>query len=475
MKRLLVLSMAAVALSVAGSSFLGAQTAAPGQTVKGPDERFKTDILVVVAHPDDEGGVTPYLARAIYDEHKRVAVVFATRGGSGGNDYAREHGPALADIREQEARAACAKLGITKVWFLEGKDTASQNVLNSLANWGHGANLEALVRIVRLTRPEVIFTWLPEILIGENHGDHQAAGVLATEAFDLAGQETAFPAQVTGATKRLEVYLENLTPWQPKKLYYFSDADDQKQFDRAGPAYSVKEVSPSQKKPYWRLALDAATPHLTQFPEDIHRITAMSDGEINKFMEDPQHMWWSEPMTLIFGKAAGYPSAVPVTDVFAPPAPTKPVEIKELPLGGGTLRPHVELGGPWGYYQAFYRKHGPQQKLFPSTAEIGVKSGSVLDVPLVFSRMTLSGEPPTHLKISIQVPARWKVLSGDGEVILPGGQEDQFHVEIAAPELGKEELAKLSAQDVIVRATLNGQEQSEVRLKVQLKASALAQ
>ncbi len=65
------------------------------------DERYKADILLVVAHPDDEGGATPYLARAIYDEHKRVAVVFATRGGSGGNDYSREHGPALADIRER--------------------------------------------------------------------------------------------------------------------------------------------------------------------------------------------------------------------------------------------------------------------------------------------------------------------------------------------------------------------------------------
>src|SRR5882724_5045279 len=163
------------------------------QAIKGPDERFKMDILVVVAHPDDEGGVTPYLARAIYDEHKCVAVVYTTRGGSGGNDYAREHGPALADIREQDARQACAELGITKVWFLDGEDTASQNVLNSLANWGHGANLEALVRIVRLTRPEVIISWLPGIFIGENHGDHQASGVLATEAFDLANNPTAFP------------------------------------------------------------------------------------------------------------------------------------------------------------------------------------------------------------------------------------------------------------------------------------------
>src|SRR4029077_4157997 len=137
-----------------GSAFAAwGQAGQHAQPVKGPDERMKSDILVVVAHPDDEGGVTPYLARAIYDQHKTVAVVFGTRGGSGGNDYRREHGPALADVREIEARRACAGLGIDKVWFLGGKDTASQNVLNSLANWGHGESLEELVRIVRLTRP----------------------------------------------------------------------------------------------------------------------------------------------------------------------------------------------------------------------------------------------------------------------------------------------------------------------------------
>src|SRR5260370_35586574 len=221
---------------------------AAAQETKGPDERVKADILLVVAHPDDEGGVTPYLARAIYDEHKRGSVGYTTRGGSGGNDDSREHGMALADIREQEARQACAKLGITNVWFLDGKDTASQNVLNSLANWGHGATLEALVRIVRLTRPEVIISWLPGLFIGENHGDHQASGVLATEAFDLANDPAAFPAQVAGASKRLEIYLEDLTAWQPQKLYFFSDAVHQKQFAGTGPAISVKRVSPSLKK-----------------------------------------------------------------------------------------------------------------------------------------------------------------------------------------------------------------------------------
>src|SRR6266436_8277600 len=141
---------------------------------------------------------------------------------------AREHGPALADIREQEARRACATLGITDVWFLDGKDTASQNVLNSLANWGHGANLEALVRIVRLTRPEVILSWLPGFFIGENHGDHQASGVLAVEAFDFAGDPSLFPSQLAQPRKVNETLLEGLQPWQPQKIYFFSDASDDK-------------------------------------------------------------------------------------------------------------------------------------------------------------------------------------------------------------------------------------------------------
>src|SRR5499427_8896495 len=290
-------------LLVCVGMFASLAAAQEPQKIKGPDERYKVDILVVVAHPDDEGAVTPYLARAIYDLHKSVGVVFGTRGGSGGNDYRREHGPAMADVREIEARQACAKLGIEKVWFLGGKDTASQNVLNSLANWGHGQSLEELVRIVRLTRPEIIITWLPGIFIGENHGDHQAAGVLATEAFDLANDPTAFPAQVAGATKRLEVYLENLTPWQPKKLYYFSDAEDQKQFQGTGPAYSIKEISPSQKKSYLRLALEAALPHRTQFPQ-AQEFQKMTEDQLQKFLDDPANLFWPEPMTLTLGKSA---------------------------------------------------------------------------------------------------------------------------------------------------------------------------
>src|SRR6266403_344423 len=249
------------------------------KTLAQPDERFKVDILLVVAHPDDKGAATPYLARAL-DDHKRVAVVFGTRGSSGANEAGAEQAAALGDIREIEARNALATLGITNVWFLGGKDTASQNVLQSLANWGHGPWLEQLVRLVRLTRPEVILTFLPGTFIGEDHGDHQASGVLATEAFDLAGDPTAFPEQLAAPMRRLEPFLENLRPWQPKKIYYFPDANREDIFRGKGPEYSVKEISKSGKQAYWRIALESFRAHQTQAKAYLDSIARMDEAQI---------------------------------------------------------------------------------------------------------------------------------------------------------------------------------------------------
>src|SRR5206468_1611344 len=231
-----------------------------------PDERFKADILVVVAHPDDETMVSAYLAKAVYDEHKRVAVIYGTRGDGGGNAMGYEQAAALGAEREIEARRACAFLDIMNVWFLGGPDTPGQDVLRSLETWNHGASLAQAVRLIRLTRPEVILTWLPLYVAGENHGDHQAAGVIATEAFDLAGDPTAFPEQIAPPRDRFNIgnLTEGLHPWQPKKLYYFSDASHTEFQEKKGPQYSTEAESAAKKQPYYRLAAEEMTYHLTQ-------------------------------------------------------------------------------------------------------------------------------------------------------------------------------------------------------------------
>ncbi|MGB7437920.1 MAG: PIG-L family deacetylase [Candidatus Acidiferrum sp.] len=450
----------------------GSVLAQDPQKVNGADARFKADILVVVAHPDDEGFFTPYLARAIYDMHKRVAVIFSTHGGSGVDRYSRETGPAMANEREIEAREACTKLGISNVWFLDGKDTPTQNVLDSLANWGDGANLERLIGLVRLTRPEVIFTHFPGIFIGENHGDHQATGVLVTEAFDLAADPLVFPSQLAGPTQHYESYLSNLQTWQPKKIYFGSDATNDKQFVGTGPAYSIREISPSQKKPYWRMAMESAMSHRTQFPGDIERISKMSDAEMDKMMNDPNSAWWSEPLTLIFGKSVV--GGKPTDDVFAH-IDEQPIK-EELFRGGpgveepvsGSL-PRIELSGPWGFYAKFYSAH----RLNLPTAkvpEIAIKSGTTLIVPIVILHDAAKTLP---VSFAVSVPEGWKVVHGGGQVLLPAEASSFLGVQIETPILTAEQLKKAVPQEVTVRAEAEGKSVGEVRMHVLLRASAI--
>jgi LmbE family N-acetylglucosaminyl deacetylase len=447
-----------------------AQKPATGE-IKGADDRFKSDILVVVAHPDDEGAVTPYLARAIYDLHKRVAVVYGTHGGSGANNYGREHAAGLGDIREMEARESCARMGIKNVWFLEGKDTASQNVLNSLANWGHGANLEKLVELIRLTRPDVIITSLPGVFIGENHGDHQVAGVLATEAFDLAGNPVVFPSQLAGASAHREIYLDNLQAWQVKKIYYFPDVNDEKQFSGTGPSYSIKEVSPSQKRPYWRIALDAATTHLTQYPADIERIQKMSEAEAEKMMSDPDAAWWTDPETLIFGKS--YYVSKATDDVFAnlEGEPNRCLELSaklQRPLAGAT----VKLGGPWGYYQSFREAHCLGALRVADPPEIAVMAGAQVYVPLTIAH---GGSKALKVQLKVETPKGWKVTSGEGEIALPAEATSEMRVEVETPALTAGELKANGLQEIIVHTLVDGVSAGDIKLRVLLRSHGLPQ
>jgi LmbE family N-acetylglucosaminyl deacetylase len=448
------------------------------QKISGPDERYKADILIVVAHPDDEAFFTPYAAKAMDEMHKRVAVIFSTHGGSGVNRFTRERGPAMAEEREIEARQACAKLGITNVWFLDGKDTASQDVLDSLSSWGHGTNLERLVSLMRLTRPEVVFTHIPGIFVGENHGDHQATGVLVTEAFDLAGDPLVFPAQLAGPTKHYETYLSNLQTWQPKKIYYGSDASDSKQFEGSGPTYSVREISPSKKKAYWRLALDSAMAHRTQFPDDIERLSKMSDAELEKMMSDPQSAWWDEPSTLIFGKSLV--GGKPPDGVFAhiDDKPVTPEAQARTACGAregeselGKL-PRIEIGGGWDFYAQFLPAHGLCHLHQAKTPEIGIKTGTMLVIPLVIRHDPTRG---LTVKLTVKAPDGWKVTQGTGELILSAEESTSLEIHIDTPALSADELKKAGAQEVRVTAEADGKPAGEASLKVVLRLNALPQ
>jgi LmbE family N-acetylglucosaminyl deacetylase len=430
-----------------------------------PDARYKADILLVVAHPDDEGAASAYVARAI-DDGKRVAVVYGTHGSSGANEAGAEQGAALGAIREIEARRANALLGITNVWFLRGKDTASQDVLESLANWEHGAALEQLVRLVRLTRPEVILTFLPGTFIGEDHGDHQASGVLATEAFDLAGDPAAFPSQVAAPLRRLEPYLENLRPWQPKKIYYFPDADRDDIFRGKGPEYSVKEISKTSKKAYWRAALDSFRLHETQAKSFLYRLSKMDDAAIEKMAEADG---WADVQRFVLGKSlvGGSVTGDVFENVTADAIPFSRAAVAPEPQATGVS---IELAGPWSYYAEFRRVHGLENLPYPEPPEIALQAGSSLVIPVWLKNETAEAREVT---LSADLPHGWALQGGAGKFTLAAKQWAAGRIEIALPALAEAGKSKEEAREVTVRAESGGQSVGVVKLRVELRKRAL--
>ncbi|MCC6396938.1 MAG: PIG-L family deacetylase [Bacteroidetes bacterium] len=375
----------------------------------GPEERWKTDILLVVAHPDDETAVGAYLARAVFDEGKSAAIVYCNKGTGGGNSRGVEQASAMGLIREIEARRATAFLGIDRVWFLNGRDTPGQDVMRSLQEWRHGALLEELVRIIRLTRPEVIFTWLPHFVAGENHGDHQAAGVIATEAFDLAGNPTAFPAQITPPREPLDIgnATEGLRPWQPKKLYFFSDASHPVEGD--GPAFDLAAESPSKNVSYLELGLRLGLPHETQ--SDVSEV---SEDALRQ--EDPRSVpGYQQRFRLLFGKSVMRCS--PRGDVFegirSGPAAFVPPPGYQLP---DEIPAPLTLGGPFAFYRDFWPAHGIERVADLVSPEIEVSAGSYLHIPLLLYNP--SSDTATY-NLKGRVPEGWSIAAGEGVVRVP--------------------------------------------------------
>src|SRR5580704_12868533 len=342
------------------------------------DPRFKTDILLIVAHPDDETAVSGYLAKAIFDEHKRVSVIFGTRGNGGGNEAGNEQADALSTVRDIEAREALAAFGVLHVWFLDGPDTPGQDVLRSLETWHHGAALAKAVRLVRLTRPEVILTWLPLYVAGENHGDHQASSVIATVAFDLAGNPTVFPEQLSQPRDRHNIgnLTEGLHPWQPKKLYFFSDASHTEFQESQGPKYDMKAVSPAKGVSYARICAEEMAYHLTQGDTGQFATDALKKGDL-KFFEEPE--------LLIFGKSLVKSSITgDILEGIMPGAiPYARVRGYQAPEKTGIS---VDLAGPWAFYREFWKAHDIDRVAdLLKEPEVMISPGEKLSLPITIS------------------------------------------------------------------------------------------
>jgi LmbE family N-acetylglucosaminyl deacetylase len=417
-----------------------------------PDSRYKVDILLIVGHPDDDVIVTAYLAKVIEQDHKSVAVVYTTRGNSGGNAAGQEQANALADIREMEARHSLASYGIDLAWFLHGSDTPGADVLHSLERWGHGKMLDEIVRLVRITRPEVVFTFLPNYTVGENHEDHQAAGVLATEAFDLAGNPLAFPEQVEAPRSRLNInnYGEGLRPWQPKKIYYFSDATNLDFEKGKGPEYPTNGVSPSRKVPYSRIAAEAWGYYKTQN-------TDFSDAELKKFTENPVRVVFGK--SLVGGSETG--------DVFEGVSPGPISYAKPRGYQSPEKKLALELGGPWAFYHAFWPAHNVGHLAELLSPEAQVAPGDMLWVPLIIRNDTDSNQ---EVRLSALLPEGWK--QQPDSVLYKVSAHDGYPIQLA---LTAPESQKGTWQTLTWHAVAGGNQIGPVSLRVEVVGNYLPQ
>ena len=390
---------------------------------EGQDARFKVDLLLVVAHPDDDVLAGTYFAKLL-DEGKRIAVVFMTSGESGGNAAGVERATSLGLIRQTEARKDLSSIGITTVWFLTGRDTAGQDPRRSLAVWGHGRVLADTVRIVRLTRPEVMLTWLPLQVAGENHGDHQAASVVATEAFDAAGDASQFPEQLAAPVKQFESEYDGLEVWQPKKLYFMSDATDTAFMTGRGPSYPVTERT-SKGVPYWQVAYQQLTAHVTQYRAQLEQLAALTPAQREQaILNTPGAL--TNPLRFIRGKSV-IGGAVD-GDIFTGLS-TGPVHAATAVPPAATPDPLLTLGGPWAYYRQFWRAHGLSDLASIATQAIGPVNGQeAVRIPLQIAN---AGTAPLTVTLKATLPTGWQGVTPT-TVTVPAGTSVEVASKVTA-------------------------------------------
>jgi LmbE family N-acetylglucosaminyl deacetylase len=163
-------------------------------------------VLMIAAHPDDED--TSLLATLARGWGAQTAYLSLTRGDGGQNAIGSELWEGLGVVRTGELVAA-RRLDGAEQFFTRAFDYGfSKNADEAFANWPREELLRDVVWIIRSYRPQVIVSvWSGTPRDG--HGQHQASGIIAQEAFRAAGDSTRFPEQ-------LELGVE---AWAPAKLY----------------------------------------------------------------------------------------------------------------------------------------------------------------------------------------------------------------------------------------------------------------
>ena len=216
-------------------------------------------VLIIGAHPDDED--TQLIAWLARGRGVETAYLALTRGDGGQNIIGNELGEALGAIRTEELLAA-RRLDGGRQYFTRAFDFGfSKNADETFKHWDRDSILGDVVTVVRAFRPQVIiaiFSGTP----ADGHGHHQVSGVLAKEAYDLAGDTVRFPAAKYGQ------------PWTPAKFYRNA------RFGRGATTlqWNVGEYDAVRGRSYAEIAAESRSMHRSQGHGSLQRKGVALDG-----------------------------------------------------------------------------------------------------------------------------------------------------------------------------------------------------
>ncbi len=213
-------------------------------------------VLMIGAHPDDED--TELLTILVRGLGAEAAYLSLNRGEGGQNLIGPELGEALGLIRTEELLAA-RRLDGARQYFTRAYDFGySKSIDETWRHWPRDTVLKDVVRMVRRFRPQIIVS----IFSGtsrDGHGQHQAAGWTAQEAFRIAGDSTRF---------RELFREEGLVPWSPLKLYRST------RFDTTATTLTLNGgiLDPAVGKSFHQIAMAGRSLHRSQDMGQLQRI-----------------------------------------------------------------------------------------------------------------------------------------------------------------------------------------------------------
>jgi LmbE family N-acetylglucosaminyl deacetylase len=162
-------------------------------------------VMVVAAHPDDaEVGCCATIARWV--QQGAQAFYLITTNGDKGTDELDFTPEELAPIRDREARAAAAAVGVSELVILPHRDG---ELFYDYEFRGE------VVRYIRKWKPQAVFTHDPSVIFtenGVNHADHRATG--------LATVDAVYPFS-RGPWQYPEHMKEGLEPHRVDTLYFW--------------------------------------------------------------------------------------------------------------------------------------------------------------------------------------------------------------------------------------------------------------